>query len=35
MWIDSTGGEDKLGQAGAIGAGGEEYAGDIGVAGTR
>ena len=32
MWIDATGGEDELGPAKAVGAGGEECAAGIGVA---
>ena len=35
MWIDAIGGEDELGPAGAVGAGGEDYAAGIGVAGIR
>ena len=34
MWIDATGGEDELGLAGAVGAGGEDCAEGTGGAGT-
>ena len=34
MWIDATGGEDELGPARAVGAGGEECVVGTGVAGT-
>ena len=35
MWIDAIGGEDELGPAGAIGAGGEECVVGTGGTGTR
>ena len=34
MWIDATGGEDELGSARAVGAGGVECAAGTGGAGT-